>query len=189
MDDDKIFDKPKRKLSEKQLANLAKGREKMRLKRLVAKGQKVVRAADKSGSNEHKKTEKEAIKKKRRTMKEIAATKEAAILAKLEKQEASAAARMDALESSYLGIKTQCLAKAKSVAERREIKEALEGLNGNVLSDDVKLEAYARSVMMRYAPAENIFADCNEEEYKEQKQGGNGQQGEEGFDGVPDQAE
>ena len=168
MDDDKIFDKPKRRLSEKQLANLAKGREKMRLKRLAAKEQKVVKAVDKAGNKEHKKVEKEAIKKKRRTMKEIAAAKEAEILAKLEKQEAERALKMDALEASYLGIKTRCLAKAKSVAEYREIKDALEGLNGDVLSDDAKLEAYARKVMMRYAPAENISADCNEEETEDE---------------------
>ena len=72
MDDSEIFEKPKRKLSAKQLENLAKGREKMRLKRLAAKGEKEVKTADKSGAKEHMKVEKAAIKKKRRTMKDVA---------------------------------------------------------------------------------------------------------------------
>ena len=177
MDDGDIFEKPKRKLSAKQLENLAKGREKMRLKRLAAKGEKEVKTADKSGAKEHMKVEKAAIKKKRRTMKDVAEQKQQDILKKLEEKEAKRAKQMDDLEGQYLGMKTRCLAQAKSVAEYSEIKEALEGLTGDVLSDDTKLKAYAQQVMSRYT--NNISVDSKEDAEEER----------EGFDDLSDQDE
>ena len=164
-----IFEKPKRKLSEKQLANLAKGREKMRLKRLAAK-------QDKVGHKEHKKVASTSIKKKRNILKEQAALKEQEILKEIEQKDAE----RDEYESRFLSAKMRCLEQAKSVREYKEIKGVIDGLDYETLKDEAKLEAYARAVMGAYT--QNIISVDSKEDACEESE-------EEGSDHLPDQDE
>ena len=153
---DKVVKKPKRKLTEKQLANLALGREKMKLKRELAKKNKeqketvkVAKASDKC-AKEGQKKKKADHKAKRRTMKEINADKEQAILNRLEKEEADRAEKRNGRMDLFTSLKVKCLEKAKSVSEYNEIKNCLNGIDEETLHDDGKLKKYAIKVMTPY---------------------------------------
>tara|TARA_R110000822_G_scaffold26049_3_gene78805 strand:+ start:278 stop:892 length:615 start_codon:yes stop_codon:yes gene_type:complete len=151
-----IKPKPKRKLTEKQLENLAKGRERMRLKReqikLEKEGKmavKVVKDSDKcakKGQVEKRKGHKE----KRRTLKEINKEKEDKILQRLEKQEADKLNKTKARLDLFTNLKVKCLQEAKSVKDYTEIKQALDGIDEDTLHDDKKLKEYARGVMSKF---------------------------------------
>lgn len=153
---EKVVKKPKRKLTEKQLANLALGREKMKLKRELAKKNKemketikVAKQSDKT-AKEGQKKKKADHKAKRRTMKEINAEKEQAILAKLEKQETEKAEKRSGRMDLFTSLKVKCLEKATSVSEYNEIKDCLNGIDEDTLHDDAKLKEYALKVMTPY---------------------------------------
>lgn len=150
---EKIVDKkPKRKLTEKQLENLAKGREKMRLKREAEKLKKEkadTKNSDK-GAKEHQKEAKKNLKTKRKTLKEINKEKQQQILAKLEKKEKEQTAKREQREKLFHTLKLKCLENAKSVKEYKEIESALDGIDETTLHDDEKLKAYAKSVMKPY---------------------------------------
>ena len=150
---DKVIKKPKRKLTEKQLANLALGREKMKLKRELAKKNKDIVASvkeDKKGSVEHKKETKKNHKDKRRTLKEINAEKERQILARLEKEQNDKESKTSVRNDLFTSLKVKCLEKASSVSEYKLIKQALDGIDEDTLHDDTKLKAYAKNVMKPY---------------------------------------
>lgn len=158
---EKIVDKPKRKLSEKQLANLALGREKMKLKRELAKQNKEVkevnRATEKKkkvikkeeikGEKEQTKIKKTNLKVKRKTLKEINKEKQQAILEKLQKQEQKLLEKKTERENLFNNLKVKCLEKAKTVAEYNKIKSALDGIDEDTLHDAGKLKKYAVDIM------------------------------------------
>ena len=153
---EKVVKKPKRKLTEKQLANLALGREKMKLKRELAKKNKemketikVQKVSDKT-AKEGQKKKKADHKTKRRTMKEINAEKEQTILAKLEKEEADKAEKRNGRMDLFTSLKVKCLEKATSVSEYNEIKNCLNGIDEDTLHDDIKLKQYALKIMTPY---------------------------------------
>jgi len=153
---EKVVSKPKRKLSEKQLANLALGRERMRLKREIAKKQKEEKAQVKTVKDSDKTAKKNQTvdrkkqKEKRRTLKEINSDKAEAILAKLEKQEAETNTKRTNREDLYYSLKVKCLEKATTVKEYNEIKEHLDGIDEDTLHNDDKLKKYAINVMKPY---------------------------------------
>ncbi len=150
---DKVVEKkPKRKLTEKQLENLAKGREKMRLKREADKLKKekgIIKEADK-GAKQDQKEQKKALKSKRKTMKEINMEKQKAILDKLEKEEKKKSSKREEREALYHTLKLKCLEQAKSVKEYTEIQTALDGIDEDILHDDEKLKDYAKQIMKPY---------------------------------------
>ncbi len=149
---EKTIKKPKRKLTEKQLENLAKGREKMRLKREEAKKKgeiKMVKASDK-GAKEQQKETKKKHKEKRRTLKEINKEKEEQLLARLEKEEAETNNKKQIREDLFQTLKLKCLEKASSVKDYNEIKQALDGIDNETLHNDEKLKTYALKVMKPY---------------------------------------
>ncbi len=151
-----VVKKPKRKLTEKQLANLAKGRERMKLKREEAKKnkdakaeKKVIKEADKVAKEQQKK-KKVDHKEKRRTLKEINAEKEQQILQRLQKQEENKKQKKSARMDLFTSLKVKCLNKAKNVNEYNEIKDALDGIDEETLHNDEKLKDYALQVMSPY---------------------------------------
>ena len=150
---DKVVEKkPKRKLTEKQLENLAKGREKMRLKREAEKLKKekgIIKEADK-GAKQDQKEQKKALKQKRKTMKEINIEKQKAILEKLEKEEKKKSSKREEREALYHTLKLKCLEQAKSVKEYTEIQTALDGIDEDILHNDEKLKEYAKQIMKPY---------------------------------------
>jgi len=144
-----VVKKPKRKLTEKQLANLAKGRERMKLKREEAKKNKEIKESDKVAKVQQKK-KKVDFKEKRRTLKEINEEKEQQILQRLQKQEEDKKQKKSARMDLFTSLKVKCLNKAKDVNEYNEIKEALDGIDEETLHDDDKLKKYALNVMSPY---------------------------------------
>ncbi len=163
---DKVVKKPKRKLTEKQLENLAKGRAKMAEKRAAAKAKKaetdakkLVKSSDKC-AKEHQKETKKAHKEKRRTLKEINAEKEKLILARLEKEETDKNNKKNTRLDLFTSLKVKCLEQAKSVSEYNEIKAALDGIDEDTLHNDDKLKSYAKNIMKPYIKPKK-FDKCN----------------------------
>lgn len=143
--------KPKRKLTEKQLENLAKGRAKMKLKREALKKNKDVKEVKKvvksnkesaKTEKEHNKIKRKTIKEKRKTMKQINKEKELAHLAKLQKQ--------DNTENNVSKYRAECLSKAKNVTEYREIESVLDGITPDILHNEDKLKAYCKASMTKF---------------------------------------
>ena len=152
--------KKKRKLTEKQLENLAKGREKMKLKRAAEKlakeqgkviqkaekkQKKLEEKADKETSKsvkEHNTIKKKAVKEKRKTMKQINKEKEEAILKRLQHKEKK--------DNKYSTLRASCLDKATSVEEYREIETVLDGITADILHDETKLKNYCKASMTKY---------------------------------------
>jgi hypothetical protein len=159
---EEVVKKPKRKLTEKQLENLRIGREKMKLKREKAKLEKAQAQANKTefskkdiktndkASKENQTENRKALKKKRKTLKEINKEKELALKTKLEKQEEETNKKKQSRQELYSGLRLKCLEKAKSIAEYKEIEEALDGITEEILYDDDKLKSYALDVMNPY---------------------------------------
>ena len=133
-----ISPKPKRKLTEKQLENLKKGREKMALKRAKEREKNEVKA-----SKQHQKIKSTGVAKKRATLKEINKRKEDEILSKLMKKEKDNEERSTLFEE----LKVKCYGTAKNVKEYNQMKEALEGIDDSILHDDAKLKAHAKKVL------------------------------------------
>tara|TARA_R110001599_G_scaffold53068_5_gene148473 strand:- start:6919 stop:7437 length:519 start_codon:yes stop_codon:yes gene_type:complete len=140
--------KTKRKLTEKQKENLAKGREKMKIKRELAKKNKEVKTEVKvnkessKDAQKHTKIKRKAIKEKRKTMKEINKEKELAHLEKLQKQETT--------ETNVSKYRAECLSKAKTTSEYREIESVLDGITGDILHNEDKLKEYCKVSMSKY---------------------------------------
>ena len=134
----KVEPKPKRKLSEKQLENLKKGREKMALKRAKEREKIDVKA-----SKQHQKIKSTGVKQKRATIKEINKRKEDDILAKLMKKEKDNEERSTLFEA----LKVKCYGTAKNVKEYNQMKKALEGIDDSILHDDAKLKEHAIKVL------------------------------------------
>tara|TARA_R110002153_G_scaffold140429_1_gene291402 strand:+ start:37 stop:642 length:606 start_codon:yes stop_codon:yes gene_type:complete len=176
---EKVVKKPKKKLSEKQLANLAKGREKMALKRAELKAKKeanenkkLVKDSDKC-AKEGLKEKKAQHKNKRRTLKEINAEKEKQILLKLEKEANESNKKKNSRVELFTNLKIKCLEKAKSVKEYTEIKECLDNIDEETLHDDEKLKEYAKKVMLPYIKEKKTVhfkLDTVEEEQEEEAQ-------------------
>tara|TARA_R110000796_G_scaffold38664_2_gene97059 strand:- start:184 stop:729 length:546 start_codon:yes stop_codon:yes gene_type:complete len=167
-----VVKKPKRKLTEKQLANLAKGRERMKLKREEAKKNKDVKAEKKQIKESDKvakiqqKKKKVDFKEKRRTLKEINEEKEQQILQRLQKQDENKKQKKSARMDLFTSLKVKCLNKAQNVNEYNEIKEALDGIDEETLHNDDKLKKYALNVMSPYIKKKT---DKTEEEKTEEK--------------------
>ena len=166
--DEDIFDKPqaekpikpKRKLTDKQLENLKKGRERMALKRAetkakkdageeIKKEKKIIKVSDKCAKEGQKKKTKD-IKEKRKTMKQINEEKEKQILLRLEKQEQDKQNKKQSKDDLFTSLKVKCLDKAKDINEYKSIKNALDGIDEDTLHDDKKLRAYAKNVMSSF---------------------------------------
>lgn len=173
---DKVVKKPKRKLTEKQLENLAKGRARMAEKRRLAKEKAEQKAKEKDDKKTAKESEKVAVegqkakhkahKQKRRTLKEINAEKEAQILARLQKEDEEKTNKKNARLDLFTSLKVKCLEKAKSVSEYNEIKQALDGIDEDTLHNDAKLKEYAKNVMKPYIKKKEVKTD-NENKEKE----------------------
>tara|TARA_R110000803_G_scaffold172802_1_gene235602 strand:- start:835 stop:1488 length:654 start_codon:yes stop_codon:yes gene_type:complete len=165
---EEVVKKPKRKLTEKQLENLAKGRERMKEKR---EADKIAKEAGKPTATEIKKEKvkkqkeikvdnktakegqtivKERKKEKRRTLKEINKDKENAILQRLEKEDADKTNKNNARLDLFTSLKIKCLEQAKSLKEYSEIQQALNGIDDDTLHNDVALKEYAKQVMKPY---------------------------------------
>ena len=124
----------------------------MALKRAEAKKNKDSKTAvktavkvDKDSSKEaqkHTKIKRKAIKVKRKTMKEINKEKELAHLEKLQKQETT--------ETNVSKYRAECLSKAKTTAEYREIESVLDGITGDILHNEDKLKDYCKASMSKY---------------------------------------
>tara|TARA_R110002072_G_scaffold271842_1_gene431829 strand:- start:754 stop:1326 length:573 start_codon:yes stop_codon:yes gene_type:complete len=167
---DKVVKKPKRKLTEKQLENLAKGRAKMAEKRAAAKlkkaetdEKKLVKSSDKC-AKEGQKTDKINHKEKRRTLKEINAEKEKTILARLEKEETDKYNKKNSRMDLFTSLKVKCLEQAKCVSEYNEIKNALDGIDEDTLHNDDKLKSYAKTIMKPYIKVKKKLSDIKEDE-------------------------
>ena len=163
--------KKKRKLTEKQLENLAKGREKMKTKRAAEKkakdeGKQVIKEqkkADKESSKalkEHNTIKKKAVKVKRKTMKEINKEKEKKILEKLQGKEKQ--------ENKLSGLRAECLGKAKNVEEYREIESVLNGITGDILHDEVKLKKYFKDSISKYIQPKKVKFETIQEVEEEE---------------------
>ena len=134
---DTVVKKPKRKLTEKQLANLALGREKMRLKRELAKKnkeQKQVIKEDKFEAKlvkENQKKKKAEHKEKRRTLKEINAEKEQQILARLQKQADEKQVKKSARMDLFTTLKVKCLEQKEEIKSDYEPDSEVETTDEN----------------------------------------------------------
>lgn len=160
-DIEEVIKKPKRKLTEKQLENLAKGRERMKIKRAAEKKaaasggptekeQKQAIKLDNKTAKEGQKIVKERKKEKRKTLKEINKEKEQAILQKLEKQDTETTTKNNARLDLFTTLKIKCLEQAKTLGEYKEIQQALNGIDDDTLHNDTALKDYARKVMKPY---------------------------------------
>ncbi len=138
--------KPKRKLTEKQLENLKKGREKMAEKRKKDKEEKAKAEKDAKAHQEHQDTKAKGVRKKRATIKDINKRKELAILENLQKQDKVRTDKRDLYET----LKVRCLETAKTVKEFNEIKDALSGINDEILNDKEALKEYCKKVIKPY---------------------------------------
>lgn len=151
--------KKKRKLTEKQLENLKKGRERMAEKRRVAKENGEViktkkqlaeeKKALKKGEKEHIKLKTENRKIKKKTMKEIAKEKEVEILMKLQTEDKKIAEneKDTLLENVFHKLKIDCLSKAKNVSEYKTIQHHLDGITMDILKDENKLKEYTANTI------------------------------------------
>ena len=157
MSENEIFDKgdnapatpkPKRKLSDKQLENLKKGREKMALKRAVEKEKLEKLKKDEKASKEHQKIKSTGVKKKRVAIKEINKQKEDEILQKLMNKEK----KKEELRTLFDTLKVKCYGTAKNVKEYNQMKVALDGLDEDTLHDTKKLKAYSQKVLDQFKP-------------------------------------
>ena len=153
--------KKKRKLTEKQLENLKKGRERMAEKRRVAKengeGIKTKKQLAeekkqlKKGEREHIKLKTENRKIKKKTMKEITREKEEEILMKLKKDEKQVAEneKDTLLENVFHKLKIDCLKKATNVSEYKQIQHHLDGITMDILKNDDKLKEYTENTLSK----------------------------------------
>lgn len=147
--------KPKRKLTEKQLANLAKGRAKMAEKR-------------KAKAAELKKAEKEKkaiVKEEKKAVKEIKKEKTAAkkkrnqLLKEQEKEEAHfKALKEKELEdvrnskiSNFQQLRTRYLTACKSTADYSKLKAHLDSIDEDTVLDETKLKATLLDMISNYA--------------------------------------
>jgi hypothetical protein len=165
---DEVITKPKRKLTEKQLENLAKGRERMKAKREADKKAKETGEpttaeikkeknkkqneikVDNKTAKEGQKLTKERQKEKRRTLKEINKDKENGILLRLEKEEEEKTTKNNARLNLFTTLKVKCLEQAKTVSEYKEIQQALDGIDDDTLHNDTLLKKYAQKIMKPY---------------------------------------
>lgn len=93
-------------------------------------------------AQKHTKIKRKAIKEKRKTMKEINKERELAHFARLQKRETK--------ETNVSKYRAECLSKAKTTAEYREIESVLDGITGDILHDEEKLKEYCKKSMTKY---------------------------------------
>ena len=144
--------KPKRKLTEKQLANLAKGRlkmqEKRRLKKLgeVKKEKKLIVKEEKKAVKEIKSTKKEQKKKQKALLKEQHL--EQAYFDELKQRE------IDSLKNGKLSrfqqIRTRYLTNCKTTEEFTQLKKHLDEIDDEDVLDDVKLKGKLLKMISGY---------------------------------------
>ena len=161
--------KPKRKLTEKQLANLAKGREKMAEKRRLKREQekkekeekKKIVKDEKVAVKEIKTTKKEQKKKMNRLLKEQ--EKEQAFLSELKHRE------MMELKNKKLdnfqSIRTRYLLNCKTSKEYEELKNHLDTIEEDDVLDDMKLKNKLLNMISKYVkPHESKTQEPKEDE-------------------------
>ena len=147
--------KPKRKLTEKQLANLAKGRAKMAEKRKqknaelkkAEKEKKVIVKEEKKAVKEIKKEKTEAKKKRNKLLKEQ--EKEEAHFKALKEKE------MEDIKNSKLSnfqqLRTRYLTACKSTADYTKLKAHLDSIDEDTVLDETKLKATLLDMISNYA--------------------------------------
>jgi len=79
-----------------------------------------------------------------------------AILEKLQQKEKKENKKKQSLEDLFHKLKVDCLSQAKSVREYTDIKESLEGINGDILMDDTKLKDYVKKAMTPFINPSNV---------------------------------
>lgn len=137
-----IVKKPKRKLTEKQLANLAKGRAKMAEKRRLAREgngkptQKQIVKEEKKAVKEIKKEKKEAKKKKNKLL----AEQEREELYFQELKERELEQLQDKKLSNFQQIRTRYLTACKTTEEFSTLKAHLDSIDEETVLDDNKLK-------------------------------------------------
>lgn len=142
-----IVKKPKRKLTEKQLANLAKGRAKMAEKRRLKnqglkekkeeeKEKKIIVKEEKKAVKEIKKEKKEAKKKKNRLL--LEQEREELYFQELKERE------LEQLQndkiSNFQQIRTRYLTACKTTEEFSQLKAHLDSIDEETVLDDNKLK-------------------------------------------------
>lgn len=149
--------KPKRKLTEAQLGNLKKGREKMAEKRRLLKEEKAlnkhVTKEDKKAVKENKVIKKEQkIEKKRQIkhqekeldhLKQIKDKKQKVLEESIRREQA------DKL-SKFADLRSKWVSKTETEEDYEELTEALNEIDEETILDDGKLETTLLTLMERY---------------------------------------
>ena len=169
MSDNELFEnieivekkKPKRKLTEAQLSNLKRGREKMAEKRRLLKEQKDlikhVTKEDKKAVKENKVIKKEQkTERKRKTKDQDKELEHLALLRKKKeeklKQEQEESIRIEQAEklSKFSDLRSKWVRETKTEEQYIELTEALDEIEEETIIDDNKLETTLLSLMERY---------------------------------------
>ena len=154
---DELFDnieikpvvKKKRVLTQKQLDNLAKGREKMKAKREALKKEqeeKGLLKKEKKAVKENKQIKKQNKVNKKQNKKlneEALSHREKLILNKQKKQQAEKLSKFDDLKSKWL-------CKTETIEDYDLVKEELDNIEEEDILDDDKLETSLLSIMKKY---------------------------------------
>ena len=149
--------KPKRKLTEAQLNNLKKGREKMAEKRRLLKEQKAltkhVNKEDKKAVKENKVIKKEQKAEQKRQLKNQ--DKELDHLRKLKEKKQTLleeSIRRDQAEklSRFADLRSKWVSKTENEEDYEELTEVLDTIEEETILDDSKLETTLLDLMERY---------------------------------------
>ena len=141
--------KPKRKLTEKQIQGLAKGREKMaekrKMKKAIADKKKALAELDSKAVKENMKMDKEEKKAK----KKVLAKQETELSYKEQK------AKWEKSTTKFNKLKLDSLERIKSTKEMAEFEKIMSGVSGDISKDPAKLYTYLREHADRLAPEKN----------------------------------
>jgi len=149
--------KPKRKLTEAQLQNLKKGREKMAEKRRLLKEQKQlnkhITKEDKKAVKENKVIKKEQKAEKKRQVKHQ--EKELEHLRQLKEkrqQKLEEELRREQAQklSRFADLRSKWVSKTETEEDYEDLTEALDEIDEETILDDSKLETTLLSLMERY---------------------------------------
>jgi len=145
----KIEPKKKRKLTEKQLENLAKGRAKMKEKREALKKEqerKGLLKNEKKAVKQNKEIKKQNKIKKKQNKKlneEALSHREKLLQQKQRKEQADKLSKFDDLKSKWL-------CKTESIEDYDLVKEELDNIPDEDILDDNKLESSLLDIMKKY---------------------------------------
>lgn len=163
-----VVKKPKRKLTEKQLANLAKGRAKMAEKRKakreaekkVLKEKKLIVKEEKKAVKEIKSQKKEQKKKQKELLREQHI--EESYFQELKQREIDQL-RSDKI-SRFQQIRTRYLTNCKTTKEFTELKKHLDEIEEDDIVDEIKLKKKLLNMISKYTKPKAEKIDLPKEE-------------------------